>query len=563
MTSAQRVSTLCLLTTLSLLGLTLLPIASEAAPQDTTRAMAPSARLGIILVVDQMVPDYLSRFSGQYTGGLARLLKQGLLFPNAYHDHAATETSVGHAALSTGRYPTHNGVIGNDWYDREDRRVVYSCEDSAARVLGDTQAVGRSPKRLIGLALGDWMKKLRPATRVYSVALKDRAAIMLGGKHPDAAFWYNRSTGHFLTSEYYMTSVPSWLDSFNTAGGVTRNYRTGWTLLLPDSAYHFSHADNFPSENDGIHTTFPHLFDTTAGVPDKTYFGAFYGTPFADGLLLDLARTVIGHAELGRDSIPDLLCISCSAADAIGHAYGPNSWEIQDYYLRLDKYLDTFLTYLDTTIGAGKYCIAMSSDHGILPLPEDLQQQGIASRRLPIDSIVRDIRAIGAQVQTDFKLEANPIADCGYDVQLTYDGARKNGMSDPDLQQLVAARLRRLSYISDVFTRDELQSGGGTGRPYFEQFRNSFHPLRGPDLYLRFPEFALPGSSKFGTSHGTPYSYDTNVPILFLTHAASGQSPDRVMTIDLAPTLARLLGVQIGPKDMDGQVLQQVFPTAR
>jgi predicted AlkP superfamily pyrophosphatase or phosphodiesterase len=542
------------------LAITLISGICQALPSDTTRAVPPTAKLGILLIIDQMRPDYLTRFRDQFTGGLARLEHQGLLFTNAFHDHAATETAVGHATVATGRFPSHHGIVGNEWYDRELNRTIYACEDSSSHILGEPKMVGRSPKLLLGQALGDWLKRIRPEAKVYSISLKDRSAIEMGGKKPNGVFWYNRSTGNFITSEYYASAMPAWLDSFNTAREVILPCHTGWRTLMPDSAYRLSHRDDFPSENDGKNITFPHLFDTTSAAPDKKYFDAFYGTPFADGLLLSLARSTIRAADLGRDSIPDLLCISCSAADAIGHAYGPNSWEIQDYYLRLDRYLDTFLIFLDSAVGKDNYCIAVSADHAVLPLPEDLVDQGIAARRLSIDTVIWDTRQIGAQIETDLKLGANPIADCGYDVLLDYSGSRQRGLSDPDFQQIVANRLRKLPYIADIFTRDELQSGSGEGRPYFEQFRNSFHPLRGPDLYVRFQEYVLPGKSNFGTSHGTPYPYDTDIPILFLSRITpAGQNAERVPSVALAPTLARLLGVQVGARNMDGQVLLPVL----
>lgn len=530
-----------------------------AQPIDTSRIIPPNARLGVLIVVDQMRPDYLSRFSPEFTGGLARLLKQGVDYTNAFHDHAATETAVGHSAIGTGRFPSHNGIVGNDWYDRELKRVVYSCEDSSVHIIGDLKLVGRSPKLMLTNGLGDWLKEARPGAKVYSVSLKDRAAIAMAGRKPDGVFWYNRSTGQYITSDYYMSGYPACVDSFNASGLVDSAYHLGWNKLLPDSAYVLSHRDDFPSENDGRNTSFPHYFDTTSTPHDKKFHEALYGTPFADEMTLALAKVLVRSAELGKDTIPDLLCISCSAADAIGHTYGPNSQEIQDYYLRLDRYLDTFFVFLDSVIGVQNYCVVLASDHGVLPLPEDLTQQGIAATRFSVDTVVKDIIEIGQQLKTSMHFAANPIADCGYDIRLSYDDSRMAGISDPDFQLMVAARIRKLPYIADAFTRDELQSGAGEGRPYYELFHNCFEPVRGPDIYLRFSEYMLVGKSKFGTSHGTPYSYDTDVPIVFVSRiSAPGRSDERVRTVDIAPTLARLLGV-VPPKDIDGHPLVRVL----
>jgi predicted AlkP superfamily pyrophosphatase or phosphodiesterase len=528
---------------------------------DTSRTLPPSARLGVLLVVDQMRADYLTRFAPEFTGGLARLLKQGVHYTNAFHDHAATETAVGHATISTGRFPSHNGIVANDWYDRELKRVIYSCEDSSVHILGEPKAVGRSSKLMLTNAIGDWLKDVYPGAKVYTLALKDRAAIAMGGRRPDGAFWYSRTTGTYITSDYYMQAYPAWVDSFNAAKPADAFLHHAWSKLRPDSSYSLSHEDNFPSENDGKNTVFPHLFDTAAKAPDRHFYDAFYGTPFADEMTLSFARSIVRHTDIGKDTIPDLLCISCSAADAIGHAYGPNSQEVQDYYLRLDRYLDTFFVFLDSAVGAGNYCVALSGDHGVLPLPEDLVRQGLPAVRQSVDTVIKDIFEIGEQLQKEMKFAANPIADAGYDVQLTYDDARMKGISDADFQQMVATRIRKLPYIADAFTRDELQSGSAEGRPYYEQFHNSFEPLRGPDIYLRFQEYMLVGKSKFGTSHGTPYAYDTNVPIVFLSRISSaGTSDERVKTVDIAPTLARLLGV-VPPKELDGQPLERALGT--
>lgn len=538
-------------------------VAAQRESAEITTPPPPVARLGVLIVIDQMRPDYLTRFSSEYTGGLARLMREGLVFTNAYHDHAATETAVGHATISTGRYPSHHGFVGNNWYDRELGRDTYACADSAAHILGEPSAAGRSPKLLLTDALGDWLKAEHPGAKVYSVSSKDRAAVAMGGQKPDGAFWYSTTTGRYSTSSYYSAALPAWLDSFNTSQQIDSYYKIGWQKLLPDSSYSLSHKDDFPSEADGIHTTFPHLFDTTKPAPDKNYFRALLSTPFADEVTLSLATMIVRETNLGKDTIPDLLCISCSAADSIGHAYGPNSQEVQDYYLRLDRYLDTFFVFLDSAVGKGQYCIALSSDHGVLPLPEDLVAQGVAALRLNVDTVSANIHAIGRQMMSELHLSSDPVADASYDVRLNYDESRRAGISDQDFQQMAAVRIRKLPYIADALTRDELQSGSGEGRPLFELYRNSFHPLRGPDIYLRFAQYTLVRKSKFGTAHGTPYPYDTDVPIVFVSKiTVAGRNDERVKTVDVAPTLARLLGV-IPPKDIDGQPLAKVLGSAQ
>ena len=530
-------------------------VAQTAEPRDTLHT---NFRLGVVIVVDQMRPDYLTRFADLYTGGLARLTKTGILFTNAYHAHAATETAVGHTAISTGRFPGHNGIVGNDFFDRENNRTLYACEDSTAKILGNSLASGRSPRLLQVDAIGDWLRGEYASAKVYSVALKDRAAILLGGIKPDGAFWYDRTSGNFETSTYYMQRYPAWVDTFNTRHAVDSFFTVGWHKLFPDSFYTRSHADSFPGEGNGKNIVFPHSFDTTSGHPNARYYDAVYGTPFGDQLALSFARAMVANTEMGKDSIPDLLLISCSSADAIGHAFGPNSQEIEDYYLRLDKCLDTLFTFLDSAVGHAYYTVTLSSDHGVLPLPEDLVAAGIPARRLSVDTVVAAIKAAGATFQTANGLSENPIAECEDNVLLNYTSSRMKGMSDATLQNMVAAALRKIPFIADAYSRDELQSGTAAGRPYADLYINTFNPLHGPDIFLRFPEYTLVTSSPYGTSHGTPYSYDTDVPIVFeVPSKAPAVVQDRVKTVDIAPTLAILLGV-MPPDGIDGTPLTPV-----
>jgi len=344
-------------------------------------------RLAVVIVVDQMRADYLTRFASLYTGGLARLARSGTVFTNAYHNHAATETAVGHATISTGCYPARHGIVGNSWYDQELRKPVTAVGDSGCPVVGGSGKGGASPHNLLRTTVGDWLKTFSPQSKVYSVALKDRSAILMGGRHPNGAYWYDRTTGDYVTSTYYEDTLSSTVRAFDDQRLIDSFRTQGWRHLLPDTAYSLSHADSFVAESDGNHITFPHLFDSS--VQPKEYYAAFYSTPFADQLTLKLAEKIANEFQLGRDSIPDLLWISCSAADAIGHIYGPDSQEAQDYYLRLDRYLDTFFTALDSAIGPDMYVVVLTADHGAMTMPEDLAAQGIRGGRISLDSVAQ------------------------------------------------------------------------------------------------------------------------------------------------------------------------------
>jgi len=513
-------------------------------------------RLAVMLVVDQARPDYLSRFAPYFTGGFRRLLDSGVVFPNAFHDHANTETAVGHAALSTGSYPSRNGIIANEWYERAEKRVLYCCEDSAAVILNHPRLTGRSPKRLLVPAIGDWLKQQSPESKVVSVAIKDRAAILLGGHHPDGTFWFDRRTGDFVTSSYYADAIPTWLDEFNARRFPDSSLNSIWSLLLADSAYIRSGEDAVKYENDAVHTTFPHHISTPDSTITSDRFREFVATPFADQFTLRMAEQVVQTYGLGGDSIPDILCVSLSAADWIGHRYGPSSWEVEDYYLRLDGYLNTFLGFLDRAVGADRYVIALSSDHGVTPFPEQLAGQGATAYRLRYDSLISALNGMGAKVASDMGLPASPLAVKDGEPLVNYATAERQGVSAKSLDSALAVSIGALPYVADLFTRNELMQAAGSDRPYEELFRHVYHDQRGPDLYLRLNEFILVTNDSTGASHGTPYTDDANVPMLFFgSGIGSGGLSDRVETVDLAPTLADLLGIEV-PAAVDGQSLR-------
>jgi predicted AlkP superfamily pyrophosphatase or phosphodiesterase len=514
-------------------------------------------KLGVVIVIDQMTPDYLTRFDALYTGGFRRLLDSGAVFLQAIHDHAATETAVGHTTLSTGCLPMHHGIIGNEFYDRQAKHDVGAVSDTISPLVGVATGRGASPHRILTPSLGEYLKRTSPSSHVYSMAVKDRSAIGMGGKIADGIYWMSFVAGNYVTSSYYTKALPAWVDSFNAARQIDSYYPLGWQKMLPEAAYAISNPDASPNENDGVHTTFPHTFTEFSPQPDKTYWEELYGTPFMDEMTINLARTAVQYGSLGTDDKVDLLWIGCSAADAAGHTYGPNSQEMQDFYLHLDAYLGSFFNYLDSTVGHNNYVVALSSDHGVLPLPEDLKAKGIEAGRIHPDSIKADLKVVGERIASQNSYAKSPIAEGIGDLILDY-----SSMSTPDeaaLQQLVAKEVRTLPYVADVFTRAELADPTTKDRPNLNRFRHCYHADRGPDLFVLFKKNYLIDRDQFGTSHGTPYDYDCTVPIIFSGPGVSeGKYDDPIRTIDFAPTLAALLRIHIEGK-MDGEIVKRAL----
>ncbi len=500
-------------------------------------------KLIVVIVVDQMRPDYLKRFEPYFTGGFARLLDEGAVFPNAYHEHAMTATAVGHATIATGMLPAHHGIVANGWYDRDERREVYSCQDERSKIVGYPNLEGRSPRRMLTPSVGDLLKKKHRGSKVFSAALKDRAAIFMGGFEADAAYWYNRDDGRMISSEFYLESYPERVDSFNSSGYVEQFREEGWEKGFSDSVYAVSRTDEFHTEYDSVHTAFPHPFDTVSeGVQDRYYYELYY-TPFSDKMVLEFSKLGLIEHALGQDGVPDLLLVGCSAADPIGHRYGPFSHEVQDYYLRLDQYLADFFAFVDSTVGKENYLTVLTSDHGVLPLPEHLLAEEKDAGRVSLDDVRREMLEIGQEVSDKLKLPENVIDEAGYDVRFKFEVATAYDFTPGIIMNLVADKLRTLPYIEDIILTTDLAPDEIQQRPYRKLYQNNYCESRGPDLFIRFKPNYLVTNDYAGTTHGSPYQYDTQVPLIF-----SGKGiktfmfADSVRSVDIAPTILDLVG---------------------
>ncbi len=534
--------------------LTLLGLISNAASTPPGRSAAEQPKLVVVLVVDQMRADYLDRFASQFEGGLGWLLQTGVVFADAHQDHAQTSTAPGHATIATGVFPSRHGIVGNEFYDRRARRRVYSVADSTCQILGYPGAAGRSPRNLLRDGLADWVREQSPGSRIFSVAIKDRAAIPPGGKRPDGVYWYEASTGDFVTSTYYRSDYPHWVTAFNTGDRAERYYGAEWTKLLPDSAYRLSREDDFAAESSGLSRTFPHPLGAWDSSPAPAYYSRLRSTPFGDELTLEFAADVVVHEGLGRDESPDLLFVGLSSADFIGHAYGPHSQEVQDYYLRLDRMLGVFIAKVEQAVPSGRFLIALSADHGVLPMPEELSRAGIDARRIDPRPIRAEIQRVLEKMARGGELSAPPRLGAAGGWYLDFGETPPDSAQRARLLQRLAELLNTRTDLAAVYTYEELASKNGAGE-LFGKFVRSFHPDRAADLFYAPRENYLFTSGATQTSHGSPYEYDTHVPLIFAGHELSPSHIDGfVRTVDLAPTVAGLMGIR-APTDLDGRDL--------
>ncbi len=507
------------------------PAAGGTPPQEQD----PPALI-VFLVVDQLRGDLLQRYSGVFTGGFARLLKEGRVYSNALHDHAVTETSPGHAALSTGAQPARAGVPANGWREGEgsEARDVLNVIDPAEGLVGVPGLPGASPRVLRRTGLADWVLQANPRARLVSVSAKARAAVLMAGTTRGDVFWFEPKVGRFVTSTYYRPRNPSWLDRFNRQIMPIHLADTVWMSTVPEGAEGLSAPDPSPYEGDGVHTTFPHRFSQEgAGPGTAAFFLWFEKTPMLDRATLALARLAVGERELGRArGRTDFLSVSLSQTDRVGHDYGPLSREQMDNLLRLDRELGSFLAFLDKEVGEGRYLLGLTADHGVMTMPE---REGARGTRLTLDDRLR--------------------------LELLLNQAVQEGLgAGPRTASLLGDLVRELPFVGPVYTRDAL----GTGEPgdtILPLFRNSFVEGRGGGLLSPFGvemwwgENVIDWGYPRGTTHGSPWFYDRWVPLILVAPGLpAGVAEERVRPLDLAPTLAALAGIPF-PGDLDGRPL--------
>ena len=521
---------------LSLISLTYLTsVACARAPEPPAPVTRPA--LVVWITVDQLREDMVDHYRPMWTGGFRRLLSEGRVYTNATHDHSSTVTATGHASLSTGVHPSRHGIVGNAWYERSGETWVQvsNVGDSTARTVGAgapwAGLPGVSPHNLMSSGLADWMVAADSASKIASVSGKDRGAILPAAHAKGHVYWFEPAGDGFVTSTYYRNSSPEWVARFNN--GVVPRYMTDtvWSFTAPASSIFLSSPDTAAHEGDGVHTYFPHrLTHYTQDRAANTLRAWMERTPTGDAATLDFAETMVTELGLGRDASVDLLAVSVSQTDAVGHEYGPFSREQLDNLYRLDRRLGTFFEFLDRTVGEDKYIVALSADHGVMTPPEDP-------------------RAIsGARRLTAAERQA---------MQEAVSKAMASG--DSDVPQRIATELKRQPAVADAWTTEQLMR-----RTPADSFavlvRRSLYPGRaiGPfsryGVEVRLALGILP-NERTGTTHGSPYWYDRHVPMIFMgAGVRAGRVEKRVSTLDFAPTLASYVGVKY-PSDLDGKAL--------
>lgn len=491
-------------------------------------APTPKPRLVVVLTVDQMRGDYLHRFASHWRGGFARIHRDGAVFPNALQDHALTQTAPGHSTILSGREPAHTNIVTND----------FGVPDTSVRLIG-SGATGASPHRFKGTALVDWMRDADTGLRVLSVARKDRSAILPVGRGKYPVYWYSR--GRFTTSTWYADSLPAWLTAWNSRGGISRLGGSAWNLLLPDSAY--PEQDDQPFENGGQRIAFPHALPTDSA----ELANQVIDYPWMDSLTLDLALEGVRQLSLGQRTRPDLLSISLSSTDAVGHDYGPDSREMHDQLVRLDRWLGWFLDSLAVTVPADRTLIVLTADHGVTPYPEIQRAKGKSAGFISLSGLVKDVNArIGGSIlkTTSGLIYADTAA------------LRAIKVNPESLATALTARVQKLPHVVDAWSAATLGAPGRTNVGAV-RWRRSL-PRDFPFLVCAVPEPGYVWADGSGAEHGSTNHDDVNVIMAFMGKGIpSGSFPDTVRTVDIAPTLAKMLDLKT-PKRLDGRSIKRL-----
>jgi len=546
-----------LLASLCLVGAALAPVAAaDAKPQP--KAKPP--KLIVFMAIDGLPQRQVLAYQDQLApDGFNRFLKRGSWFANAHYGHAHTVTGAGHATMLTGAYPHRTGIISNEWRDALTGAREYCAGDTTATYIGHATNPldGTSPKNLKVETVGDVLRRAHPQSKVIAISGKDRGAILPAGK-TGTAYMYMGSSGHFASTTYYMQEHPAWVTAFNAAKPADRYFRSEWKAVLPEAAYARSVADNQPwfgPAGGGLPMRFSAAEDAE---PGPNFYGGLLRGPFGDALTLDFARAALAGEQLGQDSAPDILSISLSGHDYVNHAFSAESRLSHDHVLHLDRLLQSFWQDLDAKVGKDQYVVVLTADHGFMPAVEHSASQGHASGKVDgTQSLARINQGLEAQFGpgkwllgnsgSTLLLDKQLLASKGQDANTVAEAARTLLLAEPG--------------FAAAYTRAELLSGSRESEPLFAQMRKSWHAdVSGDVQYVLKPYWMFAGRAV--ATHGSPYAYDTHVPILTYGPAwiGKGRVDTRVEVVDIAPTLAGLLGIA-PPATSEGKPLPVAKPS--
>jgi hypothetical protein len=498
-----------------------LAVAGALPPAASVSTPAAQPKLVVVLVVDGLPNEQLQRYRDQFgQGGFRRLLEQGASFSNAHQAHGITVTAVGHAAVLSGAYPYQHGVVANNWIDPVSKASTYCTEDTAYTYIGEEtkRSDGTSPARLRVDTLGD---ELRYATgnraKVVTVSGKDRGAILLAGK-TGTAYMYMDKTGNFASSTYYMQQHPAWVQQYQAAKPQDRYYGKSWTPLLADAAY-AGDAQDPPAAANGARNGFPFSYYSESGGLDASYYARLRVGPYLDEMTLDFARAAVEGESLGKNpaGVPDLLGVSLSSHDYVNHAFGPESRMSHDHLQRLDRMLAGFFSYLDQRVGMDNVMVVLTADHGFPNVAEFSQAQHMDAQRIDGDKMVQALdKHLAARFSVEKLVIGAASANVLPNIYLDHELIAGSGLKQEAVEQAAAQFLRQQAGVAEVYTRSQFENGAAISTRQATLMRRAWNRQVSGDIMVVNKAYWYVGSGNSGTTHGSPYTYDTNVPLVIM-----------------------------------------------
>lgn len=484
-------------------------------------------KLVLAIAVDQFRYDYLTRFRSGYNAGFDRLLKKGAVFTNARYEQFPTVTAIGHSTMMTGATPSISGIVGNDWYDREAGKNVTSVSDDSVKILGGRGEAGSSPHRMLVSTVGDEMKMAgQKPCKVIGISLKDRSAILPVGHMADGAYWFDNKTGGFVSSTYYFADLPAWVKDFNASKPADR-YKGGEWM-----------GKKFPAE---------------AG--EKLY-ASMPVSPFGNELIEAFAERAIQAEQLGAHGAPDLLAVSFSANDYVGHELGPDAPEVRDISIRTDRIVGKLFEFVDAQVGMQNVLVVFTADHGVAPVPEVNTQRKMPGGRMSPGIVRETVQKALTQKYGEGKWITSPSEHSLY---LNRDLIRDKKLDEAEVNRVAAQAALGIPHVFRVYTREQLMNGSALEDQVGRRVMNGFYVRRGADVYIMLEPYWMFAAR--GTTHGTTFSYDAHVPIIFMGPGVRpGIFYQAIAVNDIAPTLATILSIEI-PSGSVGRVLSEIFST--
>lgn len=509
-------------------------------------------KLVVGIVVDQMRYDFLYRYQAKYgKGGFNRLMKEGFNCKNLHYNYAPTVTAAGHSAIFTGSAPALSGIAGNEWYDRKLGRTVYCTEDSTTKTIGNKTNAGKmSPKNLEVSSIADQLRIAQMfQNKTIGIALKDRGAILPAGHTANAAYWFDGYDGNWISSSFYIENLPLWVQNFNELKSPNKFLNTTWNTLLPIEKYTESTPDDevyegrMPGEKQ---STFPHELIGSRG----NIYETIKTTPFGNTITKDFALAAIDGENLGKGKFTDFLSVSFSSPDYAGHAFGPQSIEIEDIYLRLDKDIEEMLLALDKKVGVNEYVVFLSADHGVADVPGFWIQN-----RLPAGVInpYEPIKKIKATLKEKYNSDKIIEGEANYQIYLDKAELKRLNISISDVYEFLKPIIMDIEGIGNFINLHHL-SAMNLPTDIEQKIKNGLHPTRSGDLYIMTkPQWIA--SRPTGTTHGSAYNYDSHVPVLFFgKNIPKGETVERYSITDIAPTIANILNILAGSGNMGNPI---------